>query len=217
MKNLKGVLAVLTVGIALGGGQPASAALYNFSNSGGGTLYTGGGSSLNQVIPDNTPAGAAYSINFATTGLSINNISVTLNLSGGYNGDIYAYLSHGSQIAVLLNPITGAASSSGFNNVTLTEATGSDINTVSGKAGQPLPAGNYMASSLTTFNSTDPNGNWTIFFADLSAGDTSTLTGFSIGITAVPEPVNVALAVFGGLLGVGSGVCWRRQCRADLY
>jgi hypothetical protein len=53
-------------------------------------------------------------------------------------------------------------------------------------------------------------------FADLSAGDTSTLTGFSIGITAVPERVNVALAIFGGLLAVGSGWHWRQQGRAEV-
>src|SRR2546423_205875 len=34
----------------------------------------------------------------------ISDVKVTLNLSGGYNGDLYAYLSHGSTgFAVLLN------------------------------------------------------------------------------------------------------------------
>ena len=188
----------MTLGVLLGGSHPAKASLSNFSTSGGG-IYTGGGSSLGQVIPDNTPAGVGYSINFADTGLSINNISVTLNLSGGYNGDIYAYLSHGSQIAYLLNP-NPSVSGSGFN-ITLVEGTGSAIPT----GGSGTLTGTYTAySDLATFNSTDPNGNWTLFFADMSPGDTSTLNSFSISITAVPEPVNVALAIFGvALLGTG--------------
>ena len=215
MKNLKVVLAALAVGIVFGSGPSASAALSNFSNGGSGTLYTGSGSSLNQVIPDNTPAGVAYSLNFGTAGLSISDINVSFQTSGGYNGDIYAYLSHGSQIAVLLNQITGtAANGSGFN-ITLTEGTGQTIQTASGTAGAIL-SGSYTAyDNLSTFNSTDPNGAWTIFFADLSAGDTSTLTGFSIGITAVPEPVNVALAIFGGLLGIFGLYRWK-HCRAGI-
>jgi subtilisin-like proprotein convertase family protein len=202
----------VTLGAVLCGSRPARATLSDFSTTGGG-IYTGGGSSLSQVIPDNTLAGVGYSLNFAATGFTVGDITVTLNLSGGYNGDIYAYLSHGSTLAVLLNPITGAASSSGFSNVTLTEGTGSSINTVSGTAGQPLPTGNYTASSLVSFNTTDPNGAWTIFFADMSPGDTSTLNSFSIGITAVPEPVNVALAMFGILLGgvALAGSLWRRR------
>ena len=28
------------------------------------------------------------------------------------------------------------------------------------------------------FTGLDPNGSWTLFFADLAGGDTSTLTGF---------------------------------------
>jgi hypothetical protein len=129
MEKINSILAAVTVGIVLGGNWSAMAALYNFSNGGSGPLYTGGGSSLSQVIPDNTPAGVAYAVNFGATGLNTSDISVTLNLSGGYNGDIYAYLSHGGQIAVLLNQINGtAASGSGFN-ITLVEGTANSIQT----------------------------------------------------------------------------------------
>jgi hypothetical protein len=39
-----------------------------------------------------------------------------------------------------------------------------------------------------------------LFFADVSAGGgTSTLNGWSLDITAVPEPVNVALCIFAGV------------------
>jgi hypothetical protein len=36
---------------------------------------------------------------------AIGNVSVSLNLSGGYNGDRYAYLSHGNGFSVLLNRV----------------------------------------------------------------------------------------------------------------
>jgi hypothetical protein len=56
---------------------------------------------------------------------------------------------------------------------------------------------------LASFNGMDPNGTWTLFFADLSAGNTSTLNGWSLDVTAVPEPVNVAMAILGvGLVGL---------------
>ena len=42
---------------------------------------------------------------------------------------------------------------------------------------------------------------WTIFFADLGAGDTSTLNDFNIGITALPEPATWALIIFGVVAG----------------
>jgi hypothetical protein len=54
-------------------------------------------------------------------------------------------------------------------------------------------------SSLSAFNGLDPNGTWTLFFADLSAGDQSTLVNWSLDITMVPEPVNVALGIFAGV------------------
>jgi hypothetical protein len=50
------------------------------------------------------------------------------------------------------------------------------------------------------FASSDPNGSWTLFIADLSGGSVSTLNSFSLDLTAVPEPVSVALGIFGGTL-----------------
>jgi hypothetical protein len=44
-----------------------------------------------------------------------------------------------------------------------------------------------------------------LFFADLSADDQSTVTSWSLDITAVPEPTSVALVIFGvGFIGVGT-------------
>jgi subtilisin-like proprotein convertase family protein len=206
MKSIERIIAAATLAIIFGASPPAAATL-SFSTSDG-TTYLGGASGLNQVIPDNTPSGVAYSINFAASGLNINNISVTFNLSGGYNNDIYAYLSHGSQMAVLLNQISGTAGSGSGFNVTLVEGTANPIQTASGTAGVVLSGTTFTAvNDLATFNNTDPNGNWTIFFADLNPGDTSTLNSFSLDITAVPEPVNMALMIVSGL----ATLCWLGQ------
>jgi subtilisin-like proprotein convertase family protein len=199
MKNLSNFLAATAVGAVLGGSLPARAAIA-FTGSGGN--YTASATSLGQVIPDNNPSGVAYALNFGAMGLSLSDVTVSFATSGGYNGDIYAYLSNGSTLVQLVNQITGAPGTSGFN-VTLVEGTGNPIQTTMGTAGQPLSGMSFTAAQdLAGFNGANPNGSWTLFFADLHSGDTSTLSSFSVGITAVPEPVNVALGVFGGLAGL---------------
>ena len=215
MNTLKSMMAAAALALFLITGPSAVAALFDFSNGGSGTLYTGSGSSLGlgglgQVIPDNTPAGVGYSLNFAPVGLQISAISVTLNISGGYNGDIFAYVSHGGQKAVLLNA-NPVVSGSGFNVTFIPGDTHPIPAGGSGVLGGELGASYTGVDNLSVFNNTDPNGDWTLFFADLSPGDTSLLNSFSVGITAVPEPVNVALGIFGVVLGVGGFVrrYWR--------
>lgn len=206
MKTLKSIVAAMAVGLVLGGILPAQAGVtVTPFASGSSWTYSGSASgSGSQAIPDNTPVGISYSFSFADIAASsISDISVTLNLTGGYNNDIYAYLSHGSTLVTLVNQITGTAGAgAGFSGVVLNEGAGSTIQGASGSPGVAF-SGTYTADqNLNAFNGVNPNGTWTIFFADLSPGDISTLTGFSVGITAVPEPVSLALGVFGGLAAV---------------
>jgi hypothetical protein len=131
---------------------------------------------------------------------------------GGYNGDLYAYLTYDGTTVTLLNRVgTGSGdaiqytygfSTSGFNNITLADGSASNIHNVQ----NPVSGTSYSpdGGSLASFNGMNPNGTWSIFFADLSGGDTSTLTLWSLDITAVPEPVNVALAIFGGVVAAWS-------------
>jgi hypothetical protein len=75
----------------------------------------------------------------------------------------------------------------------------------------------YGSGFQSAFNGQNPNNTWTLFFADTVPGDQTTLNGWSLNITAVPEPVNVALGVFAGLL-VAVGLfrsCAGRRKRAD--
>lgn len=216
----------------------AQGALYEFS----GTPF--------QTIPDNNPSGVAYSFNFAETGLQVTDVSVSFTLSGGYNGDQYAYLSHGSSLLVLVNRVGVANgtsgsqlynygySGSGFSNITLSDAGAGNLHNYGGSTLNSLPAagGTYKADGQTasplmaptgfsagggtatfasTFVGTDPNGSWTLFFADASGGSTGTLDSWSVDITAVPEPVNLALGLFVLLLAGTSSFrfCRRRRSR----
>ena len=197
-----------------------SAALINFSGS------------PNAPIPDNNASGLAFGFTVTTPFSSLDSVVVTLTISGGYNGDLYAYLSHGSGFAVLLNRVgvTGSDplgySDSGFN-VTLSPG-GTDIHqyrTTLGGAppggvltgnwgadGRLLPTDVTRANTLDVFNGANPNGDWTLYFADRSPIGISTLNSWSVGIEAVPEPANIALAVFGVLFASVQGMrLWSRR------
>jgi hypothetical protein len=54
-----------------------------------------------------------------------------------------------------------------------------------------------------------------LFLADMSSGETSTVTSWRLELEAVPEPVTWALIVFGGVAGtVGAGRWARRRLMA---
>jgi subtilisin-like proprotein convertase family protein len=195
---------------------PASAALYTSASG----YVNGSGTSLNLAIPAGNPSGVSSSMTVST--LPDNNIqsmTVTLNVSGGYNGSLYAYLSYDGTLVTLLNRVgtgegsepqtTFGFSTSGFNNITLADGSMSNIHDVQ----NPVSGTTYGpdGGNLASFNGANPNGTWTLFFASMAGGDTSTLEGWSLDITAVPEPVNLALVIFGGLVVVWNVVCWRRN------
>ena len=81
------------------------------------------------------------------------------------------------------------------------------------------PATLYGTSQATfsgKFGGMNPNGDWSLVFADLSlGGGQSQITSWGLDITAVPEPVNAALACFGGLLGVTQLVRFLRRRGSD--
>jgi hypothetical protein len=199
-----------------------------------GALYTyDSGFQNGGVVPDGNANG--WSDTRAVSGLDsvISHVSVVINVAGGYNGDLYAYLSHNGILVPLLNRVgTGSGdamqsalgyATAGFNNVTLDDgAMGGSIHNAANPGSMPAisytPDGGSLASLIG-----NPNGNWTLFFADLANGGGSSpsiVGGWSLEIAAVPEPVNVALGVFGaGFLVVGLVRSRRlrnrlRRCRA---
>ena len=222
MKNL---ILKLVLALMLGTGWTGGAAVIDFT--GGGTAYSASWSG-SQTIADYPGAGVAFALNFAGAA-QISDISITFTTTGGWNGDLYAYLSHGDGLAILLNKVGADAgvpdgySTSGFNNITLGMLGTPDIHTVaSPNQGAPYEADGRLAytdtaraNTLTVFSDANPNGAWTLYFSDLSPLNQSTLTAWNVNIdllTPVPEPVNVALGVFGALFA-GVGILRRFRTR----
>ncbi|MFM2294366.1 MAG: Proprotein convertase P-domain, partial [Verrucomicrobiota bacterium] len=59
------------------------------------------------------------------------------------------------------------------------------------------------------FGGANANGTWTLFLADLSGGDISTLVSWGMDISVVPEPITWALLAF-ALVG-GAMIFVRRR------
>ena len=107
------------------------------------TLYQSG--TLNTVIPDNNLTGISSSIDVSSAPFStITDVNVRLTVSGGYNGDLYAYLTHDGATAILLNRIGTAGGGSiqgtyGFSgaglNAWLDDSKGHDSSVVYDTAG----------------------------------------------------------------------------------
>ncbi|TAK94073.1 MAG: PEP-CTERM sorting domain-containing protein [Verrucomicrobia bacterium] len=199
---------------------------------------------VNTAIPDGNLSGLNDVINVSGwTGGNDLEVKLNIDVSGGWNGDLYAYITHGDGFVVLLNRTgrgltTSGSTSFGYSDtgLNITFATGgSDVHwyqnnspsyngsgqltgtwDVDGRSISPLSSRASFdangSTNLMAFNGTDPNGNWTIFFADVVSGQQATLKGWSLELTPVPEPVNVALGLFGVALGC-VGLCRRRWSR----
>ena len=170
-------------------------------------------------VPDNDATGASRTFSFnAPEWNRIQVVTVELRFSGGWNGDLYAYLAHNGNLAILLNrPGRTAANDFGSGSTDLvavfSDSAAADVHTAlpdSGPAsGTWQPDGRHIdpllvldttprTHLLSGFTGMDPNGDWTLFIADQGAGDTATLTGWTLSITAVPEPSVAILCIIAG-------------------
>jgi subtilisin-like proprotein convertase family protein len=150
---------------------------------------------VNTAIPEGNPVGVAFSGSVSDAGgIAVGVLTVTLNVSGGYNGYLYSYLvAPNGTMTVLLNQpgVTGSNpfgySGSGLN-VTLSDTGGSSIQTTTEPAGVPFTGTYQAAGSLANLYGSPADGTWTLFFADLSSGaGPAELNSWSLGITAVPD------------------------------
>jgi len=196
----------------------------------GQTNYFIGLNGINQTIPDGNPNGIFSQISVSDIPVSLVDISVNLAITGGFNGDLYAYLvldngnSPVTQV-ILLNRIGKTAanpfgsrdpglnvtfSDSAFGDIHLTPDTGSTLTGTFQADGRQVDPQLVLDTSprttfLSSFNGLSPDGTWTLFVADMAGGDTdtSTLVSWGIDITVVPEPGLLSLLLL-GLVGIGS-------------
>lgn len=155
------------------------------------------------------------------TGLEISTLTLTLSLSGGYNGDLYAYLGHAGGVAVLLNRVgRTAAEPFGYGdagmNVTLADTAPANIHLYGGNQGLPLtgtwqPDGRTTSpltvldtdpalSSFRLLEDVDPRGDWTLFVADLSGGEQTTVDNWTLHLATRPAGTPDAGSTAGLLL-----------------
>lgn len=179
------------------------------------------------VVPDGDTAGWYDSRTIGAIPGPILDVNVTLHLSGGWNGDLYGYLTHGGSTVVLLNRVgvgsgnVFGSGASGFE-VVLDDGALVDIHAYPGSASLPLngifqPDGRTIAplsppaafddalrqndgNPLANFNGMDASGTWTLFLADVSNGEQTVVQSWGIRIEAIPEPASSALTLTGILL-----------------
>lgn len=195
-----------------------------------GSLNSSFTNSTAAVIPDGSQVGTVSTLSVSGMDGYVTGISVNLNITGGFNGDLYIYLlSPQNYQVVLLNRVglssanTLAYGDAGFN-ITLTAAGANIHNYQSGSyslsGGQltgtwgadrriidPQSAPGAFDAAPTgnnfdVYNNTDPNGIWTLAAYDLSGGYQSTLVSWGLTVVTVPEPQTWTL------LGGGLAALW---------
>ncbi|PWU18707.1 MAG: hypothetical protein C5B50_08405 [Verrucomicrobia bacterium] len=163
---------------------------------------------VNTPIPAGSPVGITTFQSFQILdSAAISTVTVDVNINGGYNGSLYAYLTlqdangH-TATETLLNQI-GTSSSNPFGssgagmNVTLSD-NGTANGTIHLAAG--IPTGLWLPDANSSLNGTfgglTANGTWTLFVAATYAGvPTGTLQSWGLNVATVPEPGFFSLAI----------------------
>jgi subtilisin-like proprotein convertase family protein len=193
------------------------------------------------AIPDGSTAGISQTVTFPSTIASITEVTLDLEISGGFTGDLYAYLQYDTGFAILLNR-PGRTSTSGIGSLGYLDsgmtirlndgAHNGDLHFYQdvlnpgggtltgtwqpdGRAVSPLSVvgSENRDATLASFTGLPSGGDWTLFLADLSSGGTATLESWTLRVagTAVPEPAQVATLAGIGLL---LAALWHRTRRS---
>ena len=217
---------------ALASASSLQAALFSESwNSG----FSAGG-----AVPDGNATGWFDSrIVVLPAGDVITDLNLTLNITGGWNGDLYAYLAHPGMAtaAILLNrPGTTSVNLLGYSdsgiNIRFDDgAANGDVHFYqdmpgfaaainSGASWQPdaravsplaVNGTEPRTAALSLFNNMAPGtSEWTLFVADLSRGEQSTVVSWSLDFTMIPEPCAASLAL---VAAAGPAARRRRKLR----
>jgi hypothetical protein len=190
--------------------SPAAAMAQTFNNSG--TI----------VIPD----GGQTSSTIALSGLGdrITSLSFTLNgLSHSFPDDlVIGLLNRDLGIGVYAMSQVGGDNPISNATITFSDAASATL-PASYTTGTSIGSGSYQLSNfgnysfvtydtgsfLSAFNGLNPNGTWELLVQDTGPGDVGTIAGgWSLSVTAVPEPTSWAMMI----LGIGIvGASLRRQ------
>ncbi|MDB4383948.1 hypothetical protein N9042_00450 [bacterium] len=200
-------------------------------------------SSPSIVVTDGSSSGITDAINVSGNPEAIESITVEFNLSAAsgssaFLGDLYVYLTNGTDLAVLVNRPGGTSSNQfGYSDnqsmmVLFSQLGLNDIHDyrtpVTGDPSTPLSStltGTWQPDSRNTDPSlvldTDPrtadlsafvgnpaDGTYTLFVADMSSGNVHQLDSWTLNIETVPEVSSFLMVVLGSC-----GLLLRR-CRA---
>lgn len=184
------------------------------------------------VIPDGNSSGLVRFFTVGPTTETIVSVTVELEISAApsssaFLGDLYVYLTNGTQTAILLNrPGRSASRPAGYGDnqslaVTFTETAVNDIHTyrtaITGDENTPLTgtlSGSWLADGRTTdpgsvvtsdpptarlnvFDGLIAEGDWSLFVADLSTGGEHRLDGWTLTLETIPEPSTALLCALG--------------------
>ena len=191
---------------------PVVAAHATISTTNWNTGFANGG-----IVPDNHLSGWADSRNVSTMPAgTLLGVAVDLHLTGGWNGDLYAYLVHDSGFTVLLDRVGTPGLAYGYGdaglNVTLSDngaGFGTPLGNIHSYGGGGAPSGLWnpddAPGSLASFLTTSQNGTWSLFIADMSGGGVTTVQswGLQMDIVAVPEVETWVAAALAGMFGAG--------------
>lgn len=169
---------------------------------------------IRTTVPDNSTVGWSDTRFIDSTAGNILDVQVYLRISGGFNGDLYAYIAHESGFAVLLNrPGRSAANPDGSYttgiDAVFASAAGLDAHLAESFTGTIQADGRnvspYLVTDesprtalLTSFVGEDSSGYWTLFIADVSPIAESVVEQWGLTITAetlsIPEPGALPIA-----------------------
>ena len=163
-------------------------------------------------IPQSNPVGMV-SVG-AVSGIAgrVTGMSLDLGVSGGFNGDLYAYLVAPDQTtsAQLLGTAGGNFDQIGSGYLITLGNTGAGIQGVGQDWGTPVtgtyqPVVDLLGAFGSYLTANGANGDWRLFIANQSNGGQSILSGWSLNFittAAVPEPEQVAAISLLGLIGL---------------
>jgi subtilisin-like proprotein convertase family protein len=183
--------------------------------------YHHAASNLAFSIPDG--GGLGTFVQHEVTGVAgqITEVRVSVDISGTWGGDLYAFLSKGDGHAVLLNRVGKTDADpigygvAGFQVRFVETAAKGDIHRFretpmgvtppalsSPLTGDWAPDGRDVdpdlvfasdarTATLRAFNGMSPNGTWTLFVADMAAGSVHTLNGWALSLTTTAPAPSV--------------------------